>query len=103
MPCVLPPSWASLRIKIEQQFVKWPGAAEGHLGDILLLGAHHFPAPAWRRGLHGPIDGPAFVKIVSLKVPFEPPPVGLITLRGRRLTSTTQQLVQCVSKAAKEL
>ena len=109
MPCVLPPPWASLRIKIEQQFFKHGLAPPKDIvetSSFLALttflrqrGAAGFMARSVAR--HFQSEG--VVKIVSLKVPFELPPVGLITLRGRRLTTTTQQLVECIRKATKEL
>jgi DNA-binding transcriptional LysR family regulator len=109
MPCVLPPPWASLRIKIEQQFFKHglePPKDIVETSSFLALttflrqrGAAGFMARSVAR--HFQSEG--VVKIVNLKVPFELPPVGLITLRGRRLTTTTQQLVECVRKAAKGL
>jgi DNA-binding transcriptional LysR family regulator len=109
MPCVLPPPWASLRIKIEQQFFKHglePPKDIVETSSFLALttflrqrGAAGFMARSVAR--HFQSEG--VVKIVNLKVPFELPPVGLITLRGRRLTTTTQQLVECIRKAAKEL
>jgi len=109
MPCVLPPPWASLRIKIEQQFFKHglePPKDIVETSSFLALttflrqrGAAGFMARSVAR--HFQSEG--VVKIVNLKVPFELPPVGLITLRGRRPTTTTQQLVECIRKAAKEL
>ncbi|NPC57462.1 LysR substrate-binding domain-containing protein [Caenimonas soli] len=109
MPCVLPPPWASLRVKIEQQFFKHglePPKDIVETSSFLALttflrqrGAAGFMARSVAR--HFQAEG--VVKIVNLKVPFELPPVGLITLRGRRLTTTTQQLVECIRKAAKEL
>jgi DNA-binding transcriptional LysR family regulator len=109
MPCVLPPPWASLRIKIEQQFFKHglePPKDIVETSSFLALttflrqrGAAGFMARSVAR--HFQSEG--VVKIVNLKVPFELPPVGLITLRGRRLTTTTQQLVECIRKAAKKL
>ena len=109
MPCVLPPPWASLRVKIEQQFFKHglePPKDIVETSSFLALttflrqrGAAGFMARTVAR--HFQSEG--VVKIVNLKVPFELPPVGLITLRGRRLTTTTQQLVECIRKAAKEL
>lgn len=40
------------------------------------------------------------IEIVKLAVPVELPPIGLITVRGRPLTPVTQQLVECLRRAA---
>lgn len=41
------------------------------------------------------------VSMLKLRVPVELPSVGLITLRGRCVTATTQQLMDCLRQAAK--
>jgi hypothetical protein len=39
--------------------------------------------------------------VLPLKVPIDLPPVGLITMRGRRRTPSTQQLIECLRRAAR--
>jgi hypothetical protein len=40
------------------------------------------------------------VQVLKLSVPVELPAIGLITARGRRLTTTTEQLMECLREAA---
>jgi DNA-binding transcriptional LysR family regulator len=109
IPCVLPPPWASLRVKIEQQFFKHGLAppqdvveTASFLGLTLFLqqrGAAGFLAQSVARHF----ERQGMLKVLRLKVTIELPPVGLITLRGRQLTATTQQLIGCFRQANSEL
>ena len=102
IPCVLPPPWASLRVKIEQQFFKHGleppqdvVETASFLGLTIFLqqrGAAGFLA----RSVANHFASQGLVKVLPLKVAIELPPVGLITLRGRRLTTTTQQFIDCL-------
>ena len=102
IPCVLPPPWASLRVKIEQQFFKHglePPTDVVETASFLALtiflqqrGAAGFLA----RSVANHFASQGLVKVLPLKVAIELPPVGLITLRGRRLTTTTQQFIDCL-------
>jgi DNA-binding transcriptional LysR family regulator len=42
------------------------------------------------------------VRVLKLPVPVELPAIGMITLRARPLTTTTQQLMDCLRQAARE-
>jgi DNA-binding transcriptional LysR family regulator len=109
IPCVLPPPWASLRVKIEQQFFKHglePPKDVVETSSFLALtlflqqrGAAGFLAQSVAK--HFQSQG--LLKVLRLKVAIELPPVGLITLRGRRLTATTEQLIACCRQANSEL
>lgn len=106
-PCVLPPPWASLRVKLEQQFFKHglnppPDLMEtsSFLAQLSLVherAAIAFMATSVARNF----ERLGTVKVLPMKVPVELPPVGMITLRGQRLTATTQQFMDCVRAAAK--
>ena len=108
IPCVLPPPWASLRVKIEQQFFKHGleppqdvVETASFLGLTIFLqqrGAAGFLA----RSVANHFESQGLFKVLSLKVAIELPPVGLITLRGRRLTTTTQQFIECLRQANRE-
>ena len=108
IPCVLPPPWASLRVKIEQQFFKHGleppqdvVETASFLGLTIFLqqrGAAGFLA----RSVANHFESQGLFKVLSLKVAIELPPVGLITLRGRRLTTTTQQFIDCLRQANRE-
>lgn len=109
IPCVLPPPWASLRVKIEQQFFKHglaPPQDVIETASFLALtiflqqrGAAGFLAQSVAKHF----ESQGILKVLRLKVTIELPPVGLITLRGRRLTTTTQQFIDCLRQANSEL
>jgi DNA-binding transcriptional LysR family regulator len=102
LPCVMPPPWASLRVKLDQAF-----HAEGlhppedivesasFLSQITFLhqrGAVAFMARSVAR--HFAARG--MVAVARLAVPIELPPVGLITLRGSKITPATGLLMECL-------
>ncbi|NML43455.1 LysR family transcriptional regulator [Ramlibacter sp. G-1-2-2] len=109
MPCVLPPPWASLRVKLEQQFHK-----HGLEPPKDIIETASFLAQATflqRRGAAGFMarsvaayfEEQGTVQVLKLAVPVELPPIGLITVRGRKLTTTTEQLMECLRAAAGEI
>jgi len=108
LPWVMPPPWASSRMKLEQMFYKHrllPPVdivetasflvtlscirERSAIGFLALGVARHFE----REGL---------VKALRLPVPIELPPVGMITMQGRKPTPATEQLMQCLRAAAAE-
>jgi DNA-binding transcriptional LysR family regulator len=108
LPCVLPPPWASLRVKLEQQFHK-----HGLQPPTDLVETASFLAQVTfvqRRGavgfmaqsVAGYFEEAGAVQALPLAVPVELPPIGLITLRGRELTTTTRQLMECLRAVAGE-
>lgn len=108
MPCVLPPPWASLRVKIEQTFYRYglhPPVDIIETSSFLALStfvkerdAAGFLARSV--GLHFQKEG--LFKVLPMDVPIELPPIGLITARGRRLTSSSQQLMDCLRTVASQ-
>ncbi|MFC5521357.1 LysR substrate-binding domain-containing protein [Polaromonas jejuensis] len=106
MPCVLPPPWASLRVKIEQTFYRHglnPPADIVETSSFLALttfvkerDAAGFLARSV--GLHFQKEG--LLAVLPIEVPIELPPIGLITLRGRRLTPSSEQLMDCLRLSA---
>ncbi|GKS87613.1 LysR family transcriptional regulator [Acidovorax sp. SUPP1855] len=101
-PCVLPPPWASLRVKLEQQFFAHdlhPPAdiveSASFLSQITFLhqrGAVAFMARTVAR--HFAEQG--MLAVVKVPVEIELPPVGLIRMRGVEGTPVTQALVGCL-------
>lgn len=99
-PCVMPPPWASLRVKLEQQFFAHdlhPPAdiveSASFLSQITFLhqrGAVAFMARTVAR--HFAQLG--MVAVLKLPVRIELPPVGMITLRGQPTTPVTGLLVE---------
>lgn len=106
LPCVLPPPWASLRVKLEQQFHKHGLAPPTDLVEtasflalatfVVRRGGAGFLA----RSVARYFEQQGTLQVLKLAVPVELPPIGLITMRGRRLTTTTQQLMECLREAA---
>lgn len=109
LPCVLPPPWASLRVKIEQLFFRdglQPPADIVETASFLALatfvrerGAVGFMA----RSVARHFEAAGTVRVLALPVPIELPPVGLITLRGRRLTPVSEQMMACLREAARTI
>ena len=106
---IVPPAWASSRIKLNQMFYKHKlhpptdiveSASflvtltfireRGTLGFLADTVARHFE----REGL---------VRVLPLKVPIELPPVGVISLAGRKRTTSSDRLVDCLRQVAQEL
>lgn len=108
LPCVMPPPWASLRVKLDQMFYReglHPPVdiveSASFLAQISFLQKRGAAAFMSRTvGLHFQRQG--LLKVLALKVPIEIPPVGIITMRGRRSTPSTEQLVDCLRRAAKQ-
>ncbi|MDD2546801.1 MAG: LysR substrate-binding domain-containing protein [Burkholderiaceae bacterium] len=101
-PCVMPPPWASLRVKLEQQFfahglhppadIVETASFLSQLTFVHQRGAVTFVARSVAR--HGAAQGT--LALLDLPVPIDLPPVGLITLRGQPMTPTTRLLVACL-------
>ena len=107
LPCVLPPPWASLRVKIEQTFYRYglnPPVDIVETSSFLALSmfVQEYDATGFLArsvGLHFQQQG--LLSVLPMDVPIELPPIGLITLRGRRLTPSSEQLMDCLRLTAK--
>ncbi len=107
-PCVLPPPWASLRVKLEQQFFKHglqpPGDVVETASFLTQLSFIHerdaiaFMATSVARHF----EKLGVVRALRITVPVDLPPVGMITSRGQQLTATTLEFMKCVRKVAKK-
>jgi DNA-binding transcriptional LysR family regulator len=105
-PCVMPPPYASLRVKLDKLFLQHdvePPADLIETASFLSIltfvrqrGAIGFLARSVSR--HFEREGQ--VKVLPLQVPVELPPVGIITLRGRRPSPSSEQLIDCLRRAA---
>lgn len=105
---VAPPPWASMRVKLEQQFFRLgltppPDVVEtaSFLGQLTLLrdqGAAALMAESVARHF----SALGLLTPLPLEVEADVPPVGLITLRGRPLTPITQRLVTLLRAVADE-
>lgn len=102
LPCVMPPPWASLRVKLDQMFFAHDlhppvdiVESASFLSQITFL--HQRGAVAFMaRSVAKHFAGQGMVAVLNLPVPIDLPPVGLITLRGQRATPTTGLLVECL-------
>jgi DNA-binding transcriptional LysR family regulator len=102
VPWIVPPPWASSRVKLSQMFYKHglnPPAdlieSASFLVTLTFLrerGAMAFVA----RGVARFLERERLAKALPLKVPIELPPVGIITMRGRRRTPACEQFIECL-------
>lgn len=108
LPCVLPPPWASLRVKLEQQFFRCglqPPADRVETASFLAQvsfvrarGGVAFMARSVARQFAQ--DG--LVRPLALAVDVELPPVGLIQVRARPLTPVTALLAEGLRAQARQ-
>jgi DNA-binding transcriptional LysR family regulator len=107
VPWVVPPPWASSRIKLEQMFYKHgltPPADIVETASFLatLSFVRERPAVGFLAcGVARHFEQEGLVSVLKLKVPIELPQVGMITLRGRARTPATEQLMACLRTTAK--
>jgi DNA-binding transcriptional LysR family regulator len=103
---VMPPSWASMRVKLEQQFFKHALhpphdviETASFLAQITLVREQDAVAlMAQSVARHFAAQG--LIDLLPLPVPVALPPVGLMTMRGRPLTPMTQGLIDAVRALA---
>jgi DNA-binding transcriptional LysR family regulator len=102
---VMPPPWASSRIKLHQMFYKHqlnPPVDVIETASFLVTlsclrerGAVGF----WARSVAAHYQQQGLVQVLPIKVPIELPPVGLIMLRGRSRTPAAEQMIDCLRQA----
>jgi len=107
LPWVVPPAWASSRVKLNQMFYKHglnPPVdvieSASFLVTVTFLrerNAMAFVARTVARFL----ERQGLAKALRVTVPMELPPVGIIQVRGRIRTPACEQLVACLRRAAK--
>ena len=107
LPWVMPPPWASSRIKLNQMFYK-----QGLNPPVDLIETASFlatitfvrrrPAIGFvARSVARHLEREGLAKILRIEVPIELPPVGIITMRGRMRTPASEQMIECLRRAAK--
>lgn len=106
VPWVMPPPWASSRIKLNQMFYQErldPPTdiieSASFLVTLTFLrqrGAAAFVAENVARYL----EAEGLAKSLPVTVPIELPPVGLLTLRQRKATPATEQFMACCREVA---
>lgn len=103
---VVPPPWASSRIKLEQIFHKHglnPPSDLIESASFLAISCairdHHAIGFVARGvGLHFQKEG--LFKVLPVSLDMDLPPVGLITMRGQKTSLTTQTLMACLRDVA---
>lgn len=105
-PWVVPPPWASSRVKLEQMFYRHRLAPPvdiietasflATLTFVRELGAVAFVAGA----VATHFEREELFATLPVRVPIELPPIGLITLRGRTATPATARLIDCLRQVA---
>ncbi|MDP2005709.1 MAG: LysR substrate-binding domain-containing protein [Rubrivivax sp.] len=106
VPWVVPPPWASSRIKLNQMFYKHrlnPPVDVVETASFLatLTFVRERPAIGFlARTVARHFEHEGLLKVLPVKVPIELPPVGLITLRGRATTPAAGLLMACLRQAA---
>jgi DNA-binding transcriptional LysR family regulator len=106
-PCVMPPPYASLRVKLDKVFLHHGLQPPGDLIEtasflaLLTFVRQRSAIGFMARAVSRHFEHEAMVKVLSIKVPVDLPAVGLITLRSRRATPSSDQLIECLRRAAR--
>lgn len=104
---VVPPPWASSRIKLNQMFYKHGLAPPADLVEtasflVTLMFVRERPAIGFvARSVARHLEQEGLAKVLGIDVPIELPPVGIISLRGRIRTPAAEQLVECLRTVGK--
>ncbi len=106
MPCVLPPPWASLRVKIEQAFFRHglhPPQdvieTSSYLAQATFI-EQRDAAAFMAASVAMAMQREGRLQVLKMEVPVDLPPVGIITLRERAPSIGTDQLLACLRQAA---
>ncbi|MBV7483925.1 LysR substrate-binding domain-containing protein [Bordetella sp. BOR01] len=109
LPCVMPPPWASLRVKLEQQFHRHgvePSAdlmeTSSYLAVLTLVGQRGAVGFLARSAAQR-FEHQGLCRILGITLDLQVPPVGIITLREARLSASSRQLLQCLRDTAAAL
>jgi len=107
LPWVVPPAWASSRIKLNQMFYRHrlnPPTDLVETASFLVTitfvrerSAIGFVARAVARHL----EREKLARALPITIPIELPPVGIMSMRGRMRTPATEQMLECLRRAAK--
>lgn len=108
-PSVMPPPWASLRVKLEQMFLAQglePPADRIETSSYLAVSGflHERDAVGFlARSAAARLQANGVLTVLRMDVPVELPPVGIIRLRDRSIAASAEQMVLCLRRAAKEV
>lgn len=109
LPWVVPPQWASSRIKLNQMFYKHGlvppvdvvESASFVVTLSLMLQRQSIGFVANSVAKHFEEQG--LIRIVPIVVPIELPPVGIMTMQNRVSTSSTKALVECLKAISESI
>jgi DNA-binding transcriptional LysR family regulator len=106
LPWVVPPAWASSRIKLNQMFYKHKlnpptDIVETASFFVTLTFVRQRPAIGFvAHSVARHLEREKLARTLPIQVPIELPPVGIITIRGRMRTPATAQMIECLRRAA---
>ncbi|MBP6817196.1 MAG: LysR family transcriptional regulator [Burkholderiaceae bacterium] len=106
LPWVMPPPWASLRVKLEQVFLAKGLQPPGDTVETASFLALHTvvrsrgAAALMARSVARHFERERLVRVLPVRVPVELPPVGIITMRGRRNSPSADRLIECLRAVA---
>ena len=106
LPWVMPPPWASLRVKLEQVFLAKGLQPPGDTVETASFLALHTvvrrrgAAALVARSVARQFERERLVRVLPVRVPVELPPVGIITVRGRRNSPSADRLIECLRAVA---
>lgn len=108
LPWVMPPPWASSRVKLNQQFYRHklvPPANVVETASFLatLSFMRDIPAVGFVADAVAQQFETEGIRILAVPVPIELPSVGIITLRGRRRSPAASQMIDCLRLSADAL
>ncbi|OZI37510.1 LysR family transcriptional regulator [Bordetella genomosp. 10] len=106
LPCVMPPPWASLRVKLEQQFhrhgVQPPGdviESSSYQATVLFVqrraGVGFLASSAARE-----YERAGALRVLPLPVELDLPSVGIIAMRNVAPTAIALRMIECLRRAA---
>jgi len=106
-PWVVPPPWATSRVKLNQLFYQHKLQPPGDVIEsasflVTLAFLRERPAIAFvARTVARFLEREKLAKILRVAVPIELPPVGIITMRSHRRSPACEQMIDCLRHAAK--
>lgn len=106
-PMVMPPPYASLRAKLDQLLLRHTSGAPPDLIETasflatLTFVREQQAVGFMARSVAKRFEREGLVRILKLAIPLALPPIGIITLRGRRATPTIDRMIECLRRAAR--
>lgn len=108
-PLVLPPPWASLRVKIEQALHRHGQTLPADIMEsssylaVTTFVAQRQAVGFVARAVGRQLQAEGRFHVLAMPVEVDLPPVGLITLRDRRLPPAVSDLAACLREAARDI